>query len=124
MKKPKVWDIAVLTGVVLLIIMFVLTQKSEGAAHTVCLVLAVYFACAIVMLLYAFFKQLKYNMYSYNTIYYMGFALFVLFVMASNISLLSLIDTDPGTYGMLSILHNLLGMAAVYATLTIISFRF
>ena len=58
MKKPKVWDIAVLTGVVLLIVMFVMSQRNERSAHTICIILAVYFSCSIVMLLYAFLKQL------------------------------------------------------------------
>ena len=118
MKKPKVWDIAVLTGVVLLIVMFVMSQRNERSAHTICIILAVYFSCSIVMLLYAFLKQLRYNIYSYNTIYYMGFALFVLFVSASNISLMSLIDNDPETYGMLSILYNLLGTARMFIFVT------
>ena len=118
MKKPKVWDIAVLTGIVLIIVMLVMTQKRDGSAHAVCVILAVYFACSIVMLLYAFLKQLRYNMYSYNTIYYMGFALFVMFVAASNISLLSLIDTDPGTYGVLIILYNLTGTARSFVFVT------
>ncbi len=118
MKKPKVWDIAVLTGVVLLIVMFVMSQRNERSAHTICIILAVYFSCSIVMLLYAFLKQLRYNIYSYNTIYYMGFALFVLFVSASNISLMSLIDSDPETYGMLSVLSNLLGTARMFIFVT------
>ena len=118
MKKPKVWDIAVLTGIVLLIVMFVMVHNDSRSAYTVCIILAVYFACAIVMLLYAFLKQLRYNMYSYNTIYYMGFALFVLFVSASNWSLLSLIEKDPNTYVMPAIIYNLQNTARmfIYAT--------
>ena len=118
MRKPKVWDIAVLTGIVLLIVMFVMAKRGDRSAHTVCIILAVYFACAIFMLIYAFIKQLRYNMYSYNTIYYMGFALFVLFVSASNISLLTLIDSDPDTYGMMSILYNLQGTSRAFIFVT------
>ena len=40
MKKPKVWDIAVLTGIVLIIVMLVMTQKRDGSAHAVCVILA------------------------------------------------------------------------------------
>ena len=118
MKKPKVWDIAVLTGIVLTIIMFVMARNRDSGARAVCIILSAYFVCAFFMLIYAFARQLRYNMYSYNTIYYMGFALFVLFVLASNISLLSLIDKDPGTYGMLTILYNLVGTsrAFIFAT--------
>lgn len=118
MKKPKVWDIAVLTGIVLTIIMFVMARNRDSGARAVCIILSVYFVSAFFMLIYAFLRQLRYNMYSYNTIYYMGFALFVLFVLASNISLLSLIDKDPGTYGMLTVLYNLVGTsrAFIFAT--------
>ena len=118
MKKPKVWDIAVLTGIVLLIVMFVMVHNDSRSAHIVCIVLAVYFACAILMLLYAFLKQLRYNMYSYNTIYYMGFALFVLFVSVSNMSLLTLISKDPETYGLHAILYNLLDTARMFIYVT------
>ena len=118
MKKPKVWDIAVLTGIVLTIIMFVMARNRDSGARAVCIILSVYFVSAFFMLIYAFLRQLRYNMYSYNTIYYMGFALFVIFVLASNISLLSLIDKDPGTYGMLTVLYNLVGTsrAFIFAT--------
>ncbi len=118
MKKPKVWDIAVLTGIVLTIIMFVMARNRDSGARAVSIILSVYFVSAFFMLIYAFLRQLRYNMYSYNTIYYMGFALFVLFVLASNISLLSLIDKDPGTYGMLTVLYNLVGTsrAFIFAT--------
>lgn len=118
MKKPKVWDIAVLTGIVLLIVMFVMVHNDSRSAYTVCIILAVYFACAIVMLLYAFLKQLRYNTYSYNTIYYMGFALFVLFVSASNWSLLSLIEKDPNTYGLPAIIYNLQDTARMFIYVT------
>lgn len=118
MKKPKVWDIAVLTGIVLLIIMFVMVRNRDSSARTVCIILAVYYTCAVFMLIYAFFRQLRYNMYSYNTIYYMGFALFVLFVAASDISLLPLIEKDPGTYGMLTILYNMLGTSKAFIFVT------
>lgn len=118
MKKPKVWDIAVLTGAVLLVIMLVMARNGDSGARAVCIILAVYFVCAISMLIYAFFRQLRYNMYSYNTIYYMGFALFVLFVLASDISLLPLIERDPGTYGMLTILYNLAGTSRAFIFLT------
>ena len=118
MKKPKVWDIAVLTGIVLLIIMFVMVRNRDSSARAVCIILAVYYTCAVFMLIYAFFRQLRYNMYSYNTIYYMGFALFVLFVAASDISLLPLIEKDPGTYGMLTILYNMLGTSKAFIFVT------
>ena len=41
-----------------------------------CLVLAVYFLAVTALLIRAFFLQIRYNLYSYNTIIYFGFGLF------------------------------------------------
>ena len=49
------------------------------------LLISVYSLVVICMLVNAFFRQLRYNPYSYNTIYYSGFALFVLSVFITNV---------------------------------------
>lgn len=114
MKKPKVWDIAVLTGVVLVIVLILMLGSSERTMFYICTLLNVYFIAAIGMLIYAFLKQLKYNIYSYNTIYYIGFAIFVAFVMISHITIMPLIVSDPGTYGLPSIISNLAGTSRTF----------
>ena len=49
---------------------------------------AVYLLIVLAMLIRAFFHQLQYNPYSYNTIYYAGFALFAIFVLLMNLNVL------------------------------------
>ena len=114
MKKPKVWDIAVLTGVVLAIVLVLNLGSSERTMFYICTLINVYFIAAIVMLSYAFLRQLKYNIYSYNTIYYVGFAIFVAFVMISHITMMPYFVADPGTYGLPSIISNLAGTSRTF----------
>ena len=84
MKKPKVWNIAVLSLVVVAVLA-VLTTREHIALPVIVLVVCGYLTTVIVFLLRAFFKQLRYNPYSYNTIYYIGFSLFLLFVLIAQI---------------------------------------
>ncbi len=114
MKKPKVWDIAVLTGVVLAIVLILNLGSSERTMFYICTLINVYFIAAIGMLIYAFLRQLKYNIYSYNTIYYVGFAIFVAFVMISHVTMMPFIVSDPGTYGLPSIISNLAGTSRTF----------
>lgn len=114
MKKPKVWDIAVLTGVVLAIVLILNLGSSERTMFYICTLINVYFIAAIGMLIYAFLRQLKYNIYSYNTIYYVGFAIFVAFVMISHITMMPYFVSNPGTYGLPSIISNLAGTSRTF----------
>ena len=85
-KKPKVWNIAILSAIVVPLVAILILLPGT---HPVLIegVLIAYFALVIVFLLDAFVKQIHYNPYSYNTIYYMGFALFALSVMMTHILL-------------------------------------
>ena len=51
---------------------------------SICLALLVYLLLVLLFLGNAFFRQLKYNLYSYNTAYYPGFFLFVLLLAISH----------------------------------------
>ena len=77
-KKPKIYHIAVLTAVFAALLAAVLILGGEGSMRFGCLLLALYFLTVAVLLVRAFFRQLRYNLYSYNTIIYFGFALFAL----------------------------------------------
>ena len=86
-KKPNVWSLAVLAAVTAAAMAFFLTRKPvplAGVGWTVGIALAL----TIVILLRAFFRQLRYNPYSYNTIYYTAFALFFLAVLVFHIVLM------------------------------------
>ena len=66
----------------------------------------------------AFFMQLEYNPYSYNTIYYMGFAFFTLSVLVTNIVLEYRMLRFPELYHAEAILRTLLDSAKQYMLLS------
>jgi uncharacterized SAM-binding protein YcdF (DUF218 family) len=81
-KKPKVYNIAVLS--VLAVIAMLIVSRFDGLRMIgPILVATIYIALVIICLVRAFFLQLRYNPYSYNTIYYSGFTVFLLTVLAS-----------------------------------------
>ena len=76
-------------------------------------------AARIVMLLYAFREQLKYNPYSYNVIYYVGFALFVTSIVITHVSLLVQLLRDPSLAGQKElVLRSLMDSAKRYMLIT------
>ena len=78
-KKPKLYDIAVISLVTLFLTLFLIFLKDVNEMVLVLNVLwAIYLFSVIVLLLSAFVRQLRYNPYSYNTIIYMGFSLFLI----------------------------------------------
>lgn len=79
-KKPKVYNLAVLTAAALALLLLLFVFGGEAQLRFSCLLLALYFLAAAGLLLRAFFLQMRYNLYSYNTIIYFGFALFLLSV--------------------------------------------
>ena len=79
-KKPKVYHIAVLSTAVLAVLVLLLFFGGERQIRLISLLLAAYFLAMSVLLLRAFFLQIRYNLYSYNTIIYFGFALFTFFI--------------------------------------------
>ena len=82
------------------------------------LALTLYFACVIVLLLRAFFMQLQYNPYSYNTIVYLGFALFVLFLFLTHLYITIRCFRDPGSYRSVQMLFTLVHSAKNYMFMT------
>ena len=72
----------------------------------------------IALMMRAFFMQLEYNPYSYNTIIYMGFSLFLLSVCVTQIVLAVRIARFPEMYNASGILHYLLGSAKNYMLLS------
>ena len=77
-RKPNIYSLAVLTAITLLILVILAVRGRESGLRWANVVLTGYFGGSVACLLAAFRKQLRYNMYSYNTILYMGFALFLL----------------------------------------------
>ena len=117
-KKPKLWNIAALTGGLALVLAFFLLRGAERFAAAISLSLELYLLIVLVLLIRAFLGQLRYNPYSYNTIFYMGIALFLLAVLILQIRLTVLLIRKPEVYSALGILHLLLGSAKNYMLLT------
>ena len=85
MKKPKIWNIAILTGILLIVLAVLIRDPDHIPVLPVSIVFLVYLVLDLICLVSAFFRQLKYNLYSYNVVYYLGFALLNLTVLISHI---------------------------------------
>lgn len=94
-KKPHIWNIAVLAVITGAILIALGAAGAEKHVLPISLILAAFFLVTILLLLHAFLEQLKYNPYSYNTVYYMGFALFLVSVLINHIRLTARLVLDP-----------------------------
>ncbi len=117
-KKPKVWNIAVISAVLVVVLVVMLNQPvvSWKAVGTI---FGIYLVLVIVFLIAAYIKQLQYNPYSYNTIYYMGFTLFLVTVLISHIILMLMAESYaaeiPNSFdGLLTLFSALIGSAKTY----------
>ena len=117
-KKPKLYDLLVLTVAVAALLAAFLLLNIPVHSAVVCSILGLYYLTAIGRLLTAFRGQLQYNPYSYNTIYYSGFALFVLFVLIEHIILSARILRYPDIYTTNELFHLALGSAKNYMLMT------
>ena len=82
-KKPKLYNIAVISGITLVIIIILSVTGGSRYLLAMNIVMALWLVAVIILLIRAFLLQLRYNPYSYNTIYYSGFAIFAVFVLAT-----------------------------------------
>lgn len=114
-KKPKLYSLLILTVIVAAVIVCLVLTGAERHATAIFAIMTVYSGAAVGILIYSWKEQIRYNPYSYNTILYMGFALFVLSVMLTNGFLLvrSLIFPEWSLEGY-SIVRTLLGSAKIY----------
>ncbi len=88
-KKPKVWNIAILSVITAVVLAVMICRQTSPAV--VAAAVAVYLLMVIVFLLAAFVKQLQYNPYSYNTIYYSGLALFLTSALITDLNMIHII---------------------------------
>ena len=113
-KKPKLYNL--LLQALLPIAVLFLTPK-DGAqenAAAVSVLFALFFAAAVVQLIVAFVQQIEYNPYSYNTIFYIGFALFFFSAFLSQTVLTVQIIRDPMQYTTDAIVQSFLNSARNY----------
>lgn len=117
-KKPKVYNIAILTGVMAVVLTLLFVFGGGGMIRLSCLLLSAYFLAVTALLIRAFFLQMRYNLYSYNTIIYFGFGLFTLFIALMYLLLFFGLQGVPEEAVAYNLISSLLGTAKTYALLT------
>ena len=117
-KKPKLYHLAALSAVEAAVIVTLLLIGGQRFTLAINISLIAYLSCAVFLLVVSFFKQLQYNPYSYNTLYYSGFALFVLSVLATHVYITALYAHQPGDDSIRRIVLTLLNSAKNYMFLT------
>lgn len=113
-KKPKLYVLAALTALWAAIVVVLILTDRERSAPPVFISTAIYALCAVVALLWAFREQIRYNPYSYNTIFYAGFALFALSVAITHAILSVRVAGDENYRAAEQIIPSLLGSAKDY----------
>ena len=118
-KKPKLYHVLALS--VLAAAVLGVLNAAEGAEHVLAsfFVLDVYFLIVIILLLDAFFKQLQYNPYSYNTIFYIGFALFLLSVLATHVMITVQLLRFPEEYRVGEVFNWMTNSASTFMILSL-----
>lgn len=117
-KKPKLYTLLIQTILVLGIVLLLAWEGAHKYAVPIAVLLDLLFLAAVIQLLIAFVHQIQYNPYSYNTIFYMGFALFLLSVWIMLLVLTVRLILWPKVYQVREILHLLLGSAKTYMLLS------
>ncbi len=115
-KKPKLYNILVLTlGAAALAAVLV---RAGAPAALLSALAALYYLAVIALLLRAWVMQIQYNPYSYNTIYYLGFAVFISSVLITQVYLTGKILREPEVYRVHEIFHVLNGAVSTYLFVT------
>ena len=120
-KKPTLYNLLIQVLFVLLIVLLLVRKDAARYAALTSALIGIFLLAAVGQLITAFFKQIQYNPYSYNTIYYMGFSLFFLAVLIMMLTVTVRQLLDPVTFRVHEILHTLLNSAKTYM---LISFPF
>ena len=118
-KKPKAYSLLILAAVTTAIQLPLLLLGGERELPLSSLLFSLAFLAATALLLRAFLRQLRYNLYSYNTIIYFGFALFTLFISATYLYLYFLSRELPVEAILPTTVSKLLGTAKTYTLFTL-----
>ncbi len=113
-KKPKLYNVLILTAVFALIEGILLAVDAKKLSVPICAASLLYLVAVIVLLVRAFVRQLRYNPYSYNTIYYIGFALFLVSMVITHVILLASLISSPELYHANDIFRLFMNSARLY----------
>ncbi len=117
-KKPDLYGLLIFSAAVMLAEALVIWKGGEHKHLITCIMTAVYSLIAVIVLLATWKAQIEYNLYSYNTIFYFGFALFGLSVLITHVTLAVMMVRFPDTYGRTEAAWQLLGSAKTYMVYT------
>ncbi len=117
--KPGFRTLLILTAAALVIAgAIVLLAGDRYKFAYVCLTVALYTLGVAVILIHNFRQQIKYDPYSYNTIFYAGFALFILATSLMYIALSFGMFRDPDNYREMMLIHTIAGSAKTFMLFT------
>ena len=116
--KPKLTALWILTAIAALLLCGLFFSGKTHHPTGMAFVMAGYALGVILVLLWAFREQIHYNPYSYNTILYLGFALFSLFVLLTYLYLGILMIRDSSYTREWQILSELMSSARNYMLFT------
>ncbi|MBR5931184.1 MAG: YdcF family protein [Lachnospiraceae bacterium] len=117
-KKPKVWNIAILSIIAVILVAILARDPDHIPLLTLNIIIVIHLILTLVFLIIAFFHQLQYNPYSYNSIYYAGFTLFLLTVLITHIVAMIRMLRFPNVYDLSSVLSALVSSARNYMLLS------
>ena len=117
-KKPKLWNLAALSIIFAAVIIPFAVSKEQNLALAACVLQCIFFLIVPVLLFRAFVRQLRYNPYSYNTVFYFGFAVFFIFVLIAQIMITVQAFQYPDSFSLLGLIGALLSSAKDFMLLS------
>ena len=117
-KKPKLYDLLAVALALAVIYTVLIIYFGERSSVYIAALQTAYFVYVLIRLITVFFRQIRYNPYSYNTIYYFGFSLVDVYVIAAHVLVLIRMIRMPDVYSGAMIIHVLLGSAETFMILS------
>ncbi len=117
-KKPKLYFLIPAAIAAAVIEYLLIKNGAQKNSVALCSVTIAFLTVCAGSLAWAFVRQLKYNPYSYNTIYYFGFFLFVLSIIVTHALLLMQMLTSAEPVPVMMIPSTLMNAAKTYMLLS------
>ena len=112
--KPTPRPLLILSAATAGIVAVLMATGAEKHAAAICMMVAIYALSMVLALFAAFRQQIQYNPYSYNTIFFAGFALFALSVTLTHMMTAVHMFQEPDLYKGIMVIHVLLGSAKTF----------
>ena len=118
-KKPNVYNTAAASAAAVVLLAITAFTAGDASFWLSNAILSVYFLVVICLLVRAFFLQLRYNPYSYNTIFYSGFSLLLLVLLVRHAGLAIRYAGVPNQQGISSMLFFLQEFATFFILISL-----